>query len=188
VPQTLRGFDFFITVGVLVLLSSIAQPSVNGTLVQPAIVGVVCVDANVGKDAWIVAPGGNLTMRIIFQPKKGLAKGVSILLRTYGLELAGSNPFYHGIFDETYRWRYTTVKKGAPETINLALRIPNVEESRYVVRFWYEYTNMNPASLANVSLLASYNASEYDVGVYGEMAFVDYESLAGIEPHLRCPT
>ncbi len=77
------------------------------------------------------------------------------------MELVGSDPLYYGISEETYRWRCTTIKKGAPEKMNVTLRIPDVEESRYVVRFWYAYTNMEPVFLANVTLLASYNASEY---------------------------
>ena len=92
-------------------------------------------------------------IELIFNPKKGTAKGVSILLELGEVDFTEANETWTER-EGRYQWRFTTLKE--PRAIKVTIMAPQlpggVNESTYDIKMFYAYTNEDPVSLDNQTL------------------------------------
>ncbi len=92
-------------------------------------------------------------IELIFKPKKGTAKGVSILLELGEVDFTEANETWTER-EGRYQWRFTTLK--GERAIRVTIMCPqlpaNVNQSTYDVKMYYAYTNQDPVSLDNKTL------------------------------------
>jgi hypothetical protein len=92
-------------------------------------------------------------IELIFKPKSGTAKGVSILLELGEIDFTEANETWTER-EGKYQWRFTTLKEES--AIKVTIMAPQLPEgfnqSTYDVRMWYAYTNEDPVSLDNKTL------------------------------------
>ncbi len=92
-------------------------------------------------------------IELVFAPKKGTAKGVSILLELGEIDFTEANETWTER-EGRFQWRFTTLDaQGAIKVTIMCPQLPaNVNESTYDVRLFYAYTNEEPVSLDNQTL------------------------------------
>ncbi len=90
---------------------------------------------------------------LVFEPVKGQAKGVSILLELGEIDFTEANETYTER-EGKYQWRFTTLEE--KQAIRVTIMCPQlpaeVNQSTYDVRMYYAYTNEDPVSLDNKTL------------------------------------
>lgn len=92
-------------------------------------------------------------IELVFKPKRGTAKGVSILLELGEVDFTEANETWTER-EGRYQWRFTTLKdERAIKVTIMCPQLPSgVNESTYDIRLYYAYTNENPVSLQNQTL------------------------------------
>lgn len=92
-------------------------------------------------------------IELIFKPKKGTAKGVSILLELGEVDFTEANETWTER-EGRYQWRFTTLDE--ERAIKVTIMAPQlsggVNESTYDIKMFYAYTNEEPVSLDNETL------------------------------------
>ncbi len=90
---------------------------------------------------------------LIFEPVKGKAKGVSILLELGEIDFTEANETWTER-EGKYQWRFTTLD--SQRAIRVTIMCPQLPEganqSTYDVKMYYAYTNEDPVSLDNRTL------------------------------------
>lgn len=120
----------------------------------PEIEGRIEIPAGVPlKDSWVFQPGDDVAMSLVFETKKGTAKGLMILLDSGGLGIVEAVPSSYTMREGNYVWRYKVLGKEEVGRIDLVIRIPEVEDAEYQIRLYYANTNEDPVPLDNETVV-----------------------------------
>jgi hypothetical protein len=92
-------------------------------------------------------------IELIFEPPKGTAKGVSILLELGEVDFTEANETWTER-EGRYQWRFTTLN--GPRAIKVTIMCPQLpaglNQSTYDIKMFYAYTNEQEVSLDNQTL------------------------------------
>lgn len=126
-------------------------------LLEPEIGGHMGLEGGTERgDTWVLGPSSEAIVTLSFGPKKGVAKGVSVLLET-DLTVLGAVPNWTSIREGRYQWRFTSLP--GKETGRIQVKIAAFrgedeedEQDGYLV-LYYAYTNEDPVIIANKTIL-----------------------------------
>jgi hypothetical protein len=118
---------------------------------EPEMIGHIQVGAEAEEGRRLVRPGSRTPVELSFETRKGTARGVKIILDLGGLDLLGASQDW-SITEGKYVWRYTSIRKGA---INLTMQTPVEHGVEHTIRLWYAYTNEDPVSVDNQTILTT---------------------------------
>jgi len=105
---------------------------------------------------WVGSGGESLQIELFFQPKRGTAKGVIVLLDPGSLDVVEADPGFHAVTEGRYVWRYTTLGREQVGRVEVRLRMPgteDVEQQTYRICLFYAYTGEGPVLLDNQTIV-----------------------------------
>jgi len=104
---------------------------------------------------WVGSRGESLQIELLFQPKRGTAKGVVVLLDPGSLDVVETDPGFYAVTEGRYVWRYTTLGREQVGRVEVRLRMPekqDLEQQTFRIYLYYAYTNEEPVLLDNQTI------------------------------------